>query len=103
MADIEPALYPHQDFHGKLIAALQKLLDDEYESLSQFESAMEPDVPDTLIIKFLLQNLKYEQGGSHLKQSLDEIAALLPKLLDAPKGKFSTYDGPTFFVGGLDS
>ena len=103
VADIAPALYPHQDFHGKLIAALQKLPVDEYQSLNQFESAMEPDVPETHIRKFLLQNLKRKQGGFHWKLGLDEIAASLPKLLDAPKGKFNAYNGPTLFVGGSDS
>ena len=65
VADIAPALYPHQDFHRKLIAALQKLPVDEYQSLSQFEFAMEPDVPESHIRKFLLQNLKHKQGGFH--------------------------------------
>ena len=103
VADIAPALYPHQDFHGKLIAALQKLPVEEYQSLSQFESAMDPDVPETHIRKFLLQNLKREQGGFQWKLGLEEIAASLPKLLDAPQGKFDAFDGPSLFVGGSHS
>ncbi len=103
VADIAPVGYTHQDRHGELIATMKQMNLNGIRQMSDADAALKIKVPDPVLRKFLLLNLKPDQNGMTWRLGLKGIDASLNRLLQALGETEKIYEGPALFVGGENS
>jgi pimeloyl-ACP methyl ester carboxylesterase len=99
VVDISPARNEAAQGFAALVSALRRLDLDHITSRGQAETLLTPEIPDVVVRRFLLQNLRHK--GEHwswaanldlLGDSLNEVGGWFPI--------HTTYDGPVVWVNG---
>lgn len=98
VVDIAPRAYP--PWHDKILAALEALNLEGFQTRAQVEAALAPAVPELELRRFLLKSLSREpHSGFRWKIGVAEIRANYPRLSDGLASSQS-FNGPTLFIRG---
>jgi len=98
VADMAPRAY--QPSHDKIFAALLALDLPKYQSRTQMEQSLEPEIPNPVLRRFLLKNLgRNETGGFYWKINLRDIAENYWKLREPVAGD-APFTKPALFIRG---
>lgn len=100
--DIAPVSYGRRE-HLSFIQAMQSVDLKGITRRAEAESRLEDGIPETMIRKFLMQNLIQDDLTGYLRWqiNLDILAESIPALMDFPLPEdLEPYDGPSFFLAG---
>jgi esterase len=100
ITDIAPRAYPPE--HTPIFKALLALDLGRFQSRSQIEDALAPEIPDLTLRRFLLKNLKSSSSSSSgyaWRIPLAAIFANYPRLCE-PLVSTKPFDGPALFLRG---
>jgi pimeloyl-ACP methyl ester carboxylesterase len=98
VADMAPRAYAPA--HDKIFAALLALDLPMFQTRSQIEDALAPEIPNPVLRRFLLKNLgRNPDGGFFWKINLRDIATNYWRLREPVAGD-APFAGPTLFIRG---
>lgn len=100
--DVAPVPYGPRE-HGGYIKAMQDVTLTGISRRSEVEALLEDTITETMIRKFLMQNLVQDEGSEQLRWqiNLDGLAASLPALMDFPLPEdVEPFTNPSFFLAG---
>jgi len=101
VADMAPRAYTAS--HDKIFDALLALDLPRFQTRPQIETALEPDIPNPVLRRFLLKNLGRDQAGAFFwKINLRDLALNYWRLREPVAGD-APYAGPTLFIRGGNS
>ena len=103
VVDIAPVHYTHQGHHRQLISVMKQTKLNGIKRMNEAEAMLKDRIPDPVLRKFLMLNLKPEKNGMKWRLGLEGIDASLNRLLEAPTDLGKIYEGPTLFIGGEKS
>ncbi|MGA2246576.1 MAG: alpha/beta fold hydrolase [Verrucomicrobiota bacterium] len=98
VADMAPRAYAAA--HNRIFAALLALDLPKFESRAQIEAALAPEIPNPVLRRFLLKNLRRsEPGGFFWKINLRDLAANYWRLREPVAGD-APFTQPVLFIRG---
>lgn len=99
IVDISPARNEAASSFDALVAALRRLDIDHLTSRAQADALLAPEIPDVVVRRFLLQNLRHQGAHWSWMANLDLLADSLHFVGGWPEIE-ARYDGPVFWVTG---
>lgn len=102
VADIAPAPYADRS-HMTLINTMRRADLAHCQRRAEVEDLLTPAIPNTMVRKFLIQNLVSADDGSGLRWqlNLDGLADSLGEIMDFPVlVSYQPFDGPCLFLSG---
>jgi pimeloyl-ACP methyl ester carboxylesterase len=100
--DIAPVAYGPRE-HLPYIHAMQAVNLNGISRRAEVESLLENSIPETMIRKFLMQNLVQDDSGDALRWQINlaTLAESMDALMDFPlPDDLEPYSGPSFFLAG---
>ncbi len=102
VVDVAPTVSDHD--HVPWLRAMASLDPSRITRRADAETLLEESIPDTAIVKFLLQNLASTPSGYAWRINLEAIENSLPALLDFPMdADAQPFTGATLFLRGAQS